>query len=72
MYQVRVRVKELSEAQEWSLHELSRRSGVTYATVLRYSKQLMPKVDMDAVCRLKDTFGCTWDELFEVHGDGKF
>jgi hypothetical protein len=29
----------------------------------------MPKVDMDAICRIKHTFGCTWDELLEIEGD---
>jgi hypothetical protein len=32
----------------------------------------MAKIDMDAVCRIKQTFGCTWEELFELEGDESF
>lgn len=72
MYRVRVKVKELCEVRNWSIHELSRRSQVTYTTVRRYATQSMPKVDMDAICRIKETFDCTWDELFEIEGDDSF
>lgn len=69
MYQVKVKVKELCEARNWSLNELSRRSSVSYNTIRRYATQLMPKVDMDAICRVKTTFNCSWDELLEIEGD---
>jgi hypothetical protein len=32
----------------------------------------MNKVDMDSICIIKEVFGCFWDELFEVQGDGSF
>jgi hypothetical protein len=28
--------------------------------------------DMDSICRIKEVFGCSWDELFEVQGDDYF
>lgn len=69
MYRVRVRVKELCEKRNWSINELSRRSGVTYSTVRRYVMQPMTKVEIDPISRIKETFGCTWDELLELQGD---
>jgi transcriptional regulator with XRE-family HTH domain len=72
MYRVRVRVKELCQERNWSLNELSLRSGVTYSTVRRYAMQSLGKVNMDAICRIKETFGCSWDEIFEVQGDDSF
>ena len=72
MYRVRVRVKELCEERNWSIHELSIRSGVTYTTVRRYAMQPMDMVSMDAICRIKEVLGCSWDELFEVQGDNSF
>ncbi len=44
MYRVRVRVKELCQERDWSLNELSLRSGVTYSTVRRYAMQPLGKV----------------------------
>ncbi len=72
MYRVRVRITELCQQQNWSIHELSLRAGVTYSTVRRYVMQPMNKVDMDSICRIKEVFGCSWDELFEVQGDDSF
>lgn len=72
MYQVKVRVKELCQERNWSLNELSTRSGVTYSTVRRYAMQPMEKLNMDAICRIKETFGCSWEELLEVQGDKSF
>jgi transcriptional regulator with XRE-family HTH domain len=72
MYQVKIKVKELCEARNWTINELSRRSGVTYSTVRRYATRSLPKIDMDAVYRIKNTFGCTWDELLELEGDDSF
>ncbi|MEG4953431.1 helix-turn-helix transcriptional regulator [Microcoleus sp. F8-C5] len=72
MYRVKVRVKELCEERNWSLNELSRRSGVTYTTVRRYAMQPMAKIEIDAVSRIKETFGCSWDELLELLGDDSF
>jgi putative transcriptional regulator len=72
MYRVKVRVKEICEERNWSLNELSRRSGVTYTTVRRYALQPMAKVDIDSVSRIKETFGCSWEELLELLGDGSF
>jgi DNA-binding Xre family transcriptional regulator len=72
MYRVRVRVKELCQERDWSLNELSLRSGVTYSTVRRYAMQPLGKVNMDAICRIKEVLGCSWDELLEVQGDSSF
>lgn len=69
MYRVRVRVKELCEERNWSINELSRRSGVTYSTVRRYATQPMTKIEIDPISRIKETFGCSWDELLELQGD---
>lgn len=72
MYRVKIKVKELSEERNWSLSELSRRSGVPYNTVRRYAMQPMAKIEIDPVSRIKETFGCSWDELLELLGDGSF
>jgi DNA-binding Xre family transcriptional regulator len=72
MYRVKVRVKELCQEKDWSLNELSLRSGVTYSTVRRYAMQPLGKVNMDAICRIKEVLGCSWDELLEVQGDNSF
>lgn len=69
MYRLRVRIKELCQERNWSIHELSRRSGVSYTTVRRYAMQSMQKVEIDPISRIKETFGCSWDELFELQGD---
>lgn len=72
MYQVKVRVREICQERNWSINELCRRSGVSYTTVRRYASQSMAKIDMDAICRIKQTFGCTWEELLELQGDDSF
>lgn len=72
MYRVKVRVKELCEQRNWSLNALAMRSGATYTTVRRYAMQPMAKIDIDSVSRIKETFGCSWDELFELLGDDSF
>lgn len=72
MYRVKIRVKELCEERNWSLNALSLRSGVTYTTVRRYAMQPMAKIDIDPVSRIKETFGCSWDELLELVGDDAF
>ncbi|MBW4495267.1 helix-turn-helix domain-containing protein [Kamptonema formosum] len=72
MYQVKVRIKELCEVRNWSISELSRRSGVTYSTVWRYATQPMNKMEMDPIGRIKETFGCSWDELLDLQGDSSF
>lgn len=46
--------------------------GVSYTTVRRYAMQPMTKVDIDSVSRIRETFGCSWEELLELLGDGSF
>jgi hypothetical protein len=29
----------------------------------------MQKIEIDPISRIKETFGCSWDELFELQGD---
>ncbi|MGB3204235.1 MAG: helix-turn-helix transcriptional regulator [Crinalium sp.] len=72
MYKVKVRVKELCKERNWSVNELSRRSGVTYTTVRRYAMQPMSKIEMDPISRIKETLGCSWEELLELQGDDSF
>ena len=72
MYRVKIKVKELSEERDWSLSELSRRSGVPYNTVRRYAMQPMAKIEIDPVSRIKERFGCSWNELLELVGDDPF
>jgi DNA-binding Xre family transcriptional regulator len=72
MYKVKVRVKELCQQRNWSLNELTMRSSVPYTTVRRYAMQPMAKIEIDPISRIKETFGCSWDELLELLGDGSF
>lgn len=72
MYRVKVRVQELCQERNWSLYKLSVISGVEYGNIRRYSKQPMDKLSMDAMCRIKETFGCSWEELLEIQGDNSF
>jgi transcriptional regulator with XRE-family HTH domain len=72
MYGLKIRVKELCKQRSWSLNELALRSGVTYTTVRRYAMQPRAKIEIDPVSRIKETFGCSWDELLELLGDGSF
>lgn len=72
MYRVKIRVKELCKQLSWSLNELALRSGVTYTTVRRYAMQPMAKIEIDPVSGIQETFGCSWDELLELVGDGSF
>ena len=50
---VKVRVKEFCQQRNWSLNELTLRSGATYTTVSRYAMQPMAKIDIDSVSRIK-------------------
>jgi hypothetical protein len=34
--------------------------------------QPMAKIDIDSVSRVKERFGCSWDELLKLLGHGSF
>ena len=67
MGMVRLRIKEFTDKEGWTLKELSDRSGVPYGTIKTYAR--LPEratVDLTALKKLASTFNVLLEDLFDV------
>jgi len=67
MGMVRLRIKEFTDKEGWTLKELAARSGVPYGTIKTYAR--LPQratVDLTALKKLASTFNVLLEDLFDV------
>ena len=67
MGMVRLRIKEFTNKEGWTLKELADRSGVPYGTIKTYAR--LPEratVDLTALKKLASTFNVLLEDLFDV------
>ena len=63
---VRLRIKEFAEARNWTLREVSERSGVNYSTLKTYARSPgMATVDASALLKLARVFDVLVEDLIE-------
>ncbi|PIG90739.1 helix-turn-helix transcriptional regulator [Gloeocapsopsis sp. IPPAS B-1203] len=64
---VRLRIKEFAAKQNWTLKEVSDRSGVPYSTIKTYAVSSgMAMADVTALCKLAKTFNVLIEDLVEI------
>ena len=64
---VRLRIRELAQAQGWTLKEVAERSGVNYSTIKSYVQRgELNTVDLSAVFKIASAFNVSVEELVEV------
>jgi len=64
---VRLRIRELAERKQWTLKEISVRSGVKYSTVKTYATSNgMAMANIMALLKLARVFGVSIEDLIEV------
>lgn len=63
---VRLRIKEFAEERNWTLREVSERSGVNYSTLKTYARSPgMATVDVTALLKLARVFDVLVEDLVE-------
>jgi len=63
---VRLRIKEFAEERNWTLREVSERSGVNYSTLKTYARSPgMATVDASALLKLARVFDVLVEDLIE-------
>ncbi|MCU0547756.1 MAG: helix-turn-helix transcriptional regulator [Leptolyngbya sp. Prado105] len=64
---IRLRIRELADERDWTLKEVSERSGLNYSTVKNYvQREAMTMTDYTALLKLARAFGVSIEELVEV------
>ena len=64
---VRLRIREFANEKDWTLKEVSNRSGVIYSTLKTYARSPgMTTVDFTAIQKLARVFDVMIEELVEV------
>jgi putative transcriptional regulator len=64
---VRLRIRELAEAQDWTLKEVAERSGVNYSTIKSYVQRgELNTVDLSAVFKIARAFDVAIEDLVEI------
>lgn len=67
MGKIRLRVRELAAEKNWTLKEVSERSGIPYGTVRSYAHSpSLATVDYTALIKLGRVFDVEIDDLVEV------
>ena len=64
---VRLRIREFANEKDWTLKEVSNRSGVIYSTLKTYARSPgMTTVDFTAIQKLARAFDVMIEKLVEV------
>jgi putative transcriptional regulator len=64
---VRLRIRELAQENNWTLKEVSHRSGIPYTTITTYARSPgMATVDATALIKLARVFDVMLEDLIEV------
>ncbi|WP_346292128.1 helix-turn-helix transcriptional regulator [Sphaerothrix gracilis] len=64
---IRLKIRELAAERNWTIKEVSERSGVVYSTLKTYTRSAgMATVDLTAVMKIARVFGVTVEELVEM------
>lgn len=64
---IRLKIRELAAERNWTIKEVSERSGVVYSTLKTYTRSAgMATVDLTAVMKIARVFRVTVEELVEV------
>ncbi|GAB4241557.1 MAG: hypothetical protein Kow00121_67670 [Elainellaceae cyanobacterium] len=64
---VRLRIREFAKERDWTLKEVSERSGVNYSTLKTYARSPgIAMVDATALLKLARTFEVAIEDLIEV------
>ena len=67
MGRIRLRVRELADEKDWTLKEVSERSGIPYSTVKNYAQSPgLAMVDYTALQKLARVFDVMIEDLVEV------
>ena len=64
---VRLRIRELAQAQGWTLKEVAERSGVNYSSIKSYvQREKMAMIDFTAVQKIARAFNVAIEDLVEI------
>lgn len=64
---VRLRIRELAQAQGWTLKEVAERSGVNYSSIKSYvQREKMAMIDYTAVQKIARAFDVAIEDLVEI------
>jgi putative transcriptional regulator len=67
MGRIRLRVRELADEKDWTLKEVSERSGIPYSTIKKYAQSPgLATVDYTALQKLARVFDVMIEDLVEV------
>jgi transcriptional regulator with XRE-family HTH domain len=67
MGRIRLKVREFTHFNGWTLREVSNRTGIPYATIKKYAQaNSLATVDYTALQKLAQTFDVLIEELVEV------
>jgi putative transcriptional regulator len=67
MGRIRLRLRELADEKDWTLKEVSERSGIPYSTIKNYAQSPgLATVDYTALQKLARVFDVMIEDLVEV------
>ena len=67
MGRIRLRLRELADEKDWTLKEVSERSGIPYSTIKNYAQSPgLAMVDYTALQKLARVFDVMIEDLVEV------